>query len=89
MSPRIGIAGNDDRVMRLVDRLAQHSTDRRVPHFIEHHDVKESDRGGTLPDHDDLVDHHQLHHDPTVPRRASCPSIVGTCKPPARTDLFR
>jgi hypothetical protein len=27
----------------------------------------ESDSGGTLPDHEELVDHHRLHHDPTVP----------------------
>ena len=85
----MGIAGNDDRVMRLVERVAPHLAHRCVPHFIEHDDVKESDSGGTLPDHEDLLDHHQLHHDPTVPRRASGPSIVGTCKPPARTDLFR
>jgi hypothetical protein len=63
----MGIAGNDDRVMRLVERVAQHLTNRRVPHFIEHDDVKSSDSGGALPDHEDLVDHHVLHHDPTVP----------------------
>jgi len=62
-----GIAGNDDPVMRLVERLAQHLTNRRAPHFIEHDDVKESDSGGTLPDHEDLADHHQPHDDPTVP----------------------
>jgi len=63
----MGIAGNDDRVMRLVERVAQHLTNRRAPHFIEHDDVKESDSGGTLPEHGDLVDLHRQRHDPTVP----------------------
>jgi len=63
-------------------------TNRRALHFIEHDDVKESDRAGTLPDHEDLVDHHQLDHDPTVPL-GKLSIHVGTCNPPARTDLLR
>jgi hypothetical protein len=50
--------------------------------------VKESDSGGTLPDHEDLVDHHQLHHDPTVPP-GSCPSIVGTSRRPTVSGTTR
>jgi len=43
-----------------------HLTKPACAHFIEHDDVKESDSDGTLPDHEDLVDHHQMLQHPTV-----------------------
>ena len=37
-----GIAGNDDRVMRLVERLAQHLINTLAPEGIDYNDVTPS-----------------------------------------------
>jgi Transposase DDE domain group 1 len=76
------LLGATDRAIRLVDRFAGCFADSRAPELIEHEVatlVRQRVFGIALG-YEDLVDHDELRHDPTMARTSRCPKRPTGCR---------
>ena len=76
------LLGATDRAIRLIDRFAECFIDSRAPDLIEHEvSTLVGQRIFALAlGYEDLVDHDELRHDPTMARTSRCPKRPTGCR---------